>query len=335
MIEYADVIVDLQQGDSGKGKVANYLAEKGDYTHVVRYNGSNNAGHTIFFGGKKFVTHAVPVGVLHGITSVIGPGCVLNVDHFFSELKELELKGVDTKNLVKVAKNVHIITNEHLLEDGRDERIGTTRRGNGPAYRDKYAREGLRAEEVEALKPFLVDMYEELHGERCCKVLFEGAQGFYLDIDWGDYPYVTSSHCTVGSAVMNGVPPQKIRNVYGVAKVYETYVGSKKFEPEDPIFSKIREIGNEYGATTGRPRQCNWLNVDNLKKAIDINGVTCLVLNKVDVLRSIRTWNFINEKTLVISDREEQMFEVIKSRTGVSKIYWSDDPYNIENIKKD
>ena len=118
-----------------------------------------------------------------------------------------------------------------------------------------------------------------------CKILFEGAQGFELDVDWGDYPYVTSSHCTVGSAVLNGVPPQSIRKVYGVAKAYNTYVGAKKFEESSEIFDKIREIGNEYGSTTGRPRQIAWTNIDNLIKACNINGVTNLIINKMDVLR--------------------------------------------------
>lgn len=334
MIEYADVIVDLQQGDSGKGKVANYLAENGDYTHVVRYNGGNNAGHTIYLEGKKIVTHSIPVGVMHGITSIIGPGCVLNVQHFFNEVEDLESHGVDASKFVKIAKNVHIITDDHLSEDGKDEKIGTTRRGNGPAYRDKYSRSGLRAEGVKELKNFLIDMYDELHLSAGSKILFEGAQGFYLDIDWGDYPYVTSSHCTVGSAVMNGVPPQKIRRVYGVAKVYETYVGKKRFEPEDSIFSRIREVGSEYGATTGRPRQCNWLNINNLAKAINVNGVTDLVINKVDVLREVEAWNVISGGGVIKLKNEDEMFEIIRSQVSCERLYWSSDSCSIGKIRE-
>lgn len=292
-IGFADVIVDLQQGDSGKGKIANALCSTGHYTHVIRYNGGNNAGHTIYHEGKKIVTHSIPCGVIHGVKSIIGPGCVINVEHFFSELKELQDAGVRTEGLVFIANNAHVITEEHLTEDRQDNAIGTTKRGNGPAYRDKYSRKGVRAEQVEELKPYLVDLYEEFYGQGTntyCRILFEGAQGFGLDVDWGDYPYVTSSHCTVGGAILNGVPPKYIRNVWGVAKIYETYVGAKKFEPDEPIFPKIRELGSEYGATTGRPRQCNWMNMEELVKAARINGCNKIVINKVDILDQAGVW---------------------------------------------
>ena len=158
-------------------------------------------------------------------------------------------------------------------EDGKDTKIGTTKRGNGPAYRDKFGRTGIRAKDIPELRPYLIDIYEELHQRYDNPViLFEGAQGFGLDIDWGDYPYVTSSHCTVGSAILNGVPPSAIRDVWGVAKIYETYVGAKNFEGKDPIFEDIREIGQEYGSTTGRARQINWLDFDMLKMAARIDS---------------------------------------------------------------
>ena len=330
MINFADVILDLQQGDSGKGKISNSLVQTGDYTHSVRFNGSNNAGHTIYKDGKKIVTHSIPAGVLHGVKSIIGPGCVVNVDHFFDELDDLEDCGIDLNGLVYISKNTHIITGSHLEEDGRDTKIGTTKRGNGPAYRDKYDRKGIRASEVHELQPYLIDVYEEFHGKKGCSVLFEGAQGFYLDVDWGDYPYVTSSHCTVGSAVMNGVPPQKIRKIYGAAKIYETYVGTKKFEPDDPVFEKIRGLGNEYGATTGRPRQCNWLDIDNLVKAARINGVTDLVVSKMDILRSIGTWClYYHGKKLTFSS-EMGIKDFITNQIGSDvTIYWSDNPENL------
>jgi len=291
----ADVIVDLQYGDCGKGKVAHHLCKNGDYTHVIRYNGGCNAGHTIYHEGKKFVTHHIPCGVFFGIRSIIGPGCVLNVKKFFEEIDELEAEGINTSGLIGIASNVHIITDFHMVQDGQDETIGTTKRGNGPAYRDKYARKGVRAIEIPDLNEYIIDMYTEIYDNpdprlEEVKILFEGAQGFGLDVDWGDYPYVTSSHCTVGGAILNGVPPKSIRDVWGVAKVYETYVGKKIFEGEDPVFSKIREIGEEFGATTGRPRQINWMDFDNLKKAIDINGVNKLVFNKTDVLDAIGRW---------------------------------------------
>ena len=168
-----------------------------------------------------------------------------------------------------------------------ENKIGTTKKGNGPAYRDKYNRKGLRADDVPELREFIIDSYEEFHGNKEVKILCEGAQGFELDIDWGDYPYVTSSHCTIGGAILNGIPPRNIRNVIGIAKVYATYVGNKKFEGDDPAFENIRELGMEYGATTGRPRQINWLDFDMLTKAIKVNGVNHLIINKLDVLEEL------------------------------------------------
>ena len=317
----ADVVVDLAYGDCGKGKVANYLCEKGDYTHVIRYNGGQNAGHTIYHNGQKIVTHHIPCGVLHGVRSIIGPGCVVYPDQFFAEISELEGAGISTRRFVRIASNAHVITRDHIREDGKDISIGTTKRGNGPAYRDKYGRTGKRAEEIPALKDFIVDIYEELHNnQKPVRVLFEGAQGFGLDIDWGDYPFVTSSHCTVGSAILNGVPPQAIREIWGVTKAYETYVGAKEFEPDDPIFERIREFGEEYGATTGRPRQCNWLNWDLLEKAININGVTNLVVNKVDVLKKVGEQKIIRGGTEYGFTSVESMENYIRGnlKRGVS-----------------
>jgi adenylosuccinate synthase len=332
MIDYADVVVDLAYGDSGKGKVTHDLCRKGTYTHVIRYNGGNNAGHTIYHNGKKFVTHSIPSGVFFGIKSIIGPGCVVNVDHFFQELKELQDGGIKTDGLIFIANNAHIITSEHLEEDRQDNVIGTTKRGVGQAYRDKYWRKGIRAEQVESLKPYLIDMYEELYQkDKIFRVLFEGAQGFGLDIDWGDYPYVTSSGCTVGAAIANGVPAKRIRNVWGVAKVYETYVGLKEFQPDDPIFDKIRDAGAEYGATTGRPRQCNWIDSNNFFKAVDINGANKIVFNKADILRQLKTWKIYDEKGFLVSFKDEfSMKEWFLDRLPRStEVFWSDSPDRI------
>lgn len=327
MINFADVILDLQQGDSGKGKLSNVFAKTKIYTHVVRFNGSNNAGHTIYNEGKKIVTHSIPAGVLHGVKSIIGPGCVVNVEHFFRELEDIERAGINTTGLVYIAHNTHIITDRHLAEDADDTRIGTTRRGNGPAYRDKYARRGLRASEIPELRPYLIDVYEEFHCKDKCTILFEGAQGFYLDVDWGDYPYVTSSHCTVGSAVLNGVPAQRIRQVWGAAKIYETYVGSKEFQPEDDIFNKICELGQEYGATTGRRRQCNWLNLDNLIKAIRINGVTNVAISKMDIMRQLNVWClYHHDRKISFASEDEMKRYIIDHMDKYMMIHWSDNP---------
>jgi adenylosuccinate synthase len=296
MIEYADVIVDLQAGDTGKGKVCNTLSEKhNEYTHVIRYNGGGNAGHTIYKNGKKIVTHFIPSGIVNGVKSIIGPGCVVNPIKLLQEIKQLEHSGIEVVGNLFIDKRVHIITAEHIDRDSTDTKIGTTKTGNGPCYSDKYTRSGNRAENAEILESFVIDIYEELHKGTDTKILFEGAQGFELDVDWGDYPYVTSSHCTVGSAVLNGVPPQKIRKVYGVCKAYNTYVGAKEFEKPSKIFDKIREVGNEYGSTTGRPRQIGWTNLDDVIKAANINGVTHMVVNKVDVLEKVGTFKVIHK----------------------------------------
>jgi adenylosuccinate synthase len=326
----ADIIVDLQYGDCGKGKVTHHLCKNGDYTHVIRYNGGCNAGHTIFHEGKKFITHHIPAGVFFGIKSIIGPGCVINPTQFFKEIEELEKGGIKTEGLIFIAKNAHVITDNHVDEDGKDSKIGTTKRGNGPAYRDKYDRKGLRAEDLPCFEEFLVDVYEELHIKNNAIALLEGAQGFGLDIDWGDYPYVTSSHCTAASALLNGIPPQAVRKVWGVAKMYETYVGAKKFEPNNEVFKILRHVGKEYGATTGRPRQCNWMNWDLLEKAANINGVTDLVFNKVDVLRQVQRWNILSEQEEIQFDSEDGMKDWIVNKLenipSNPSVYFSESP---------
>jgi adenylosuccinate synthase len=329
----ADIIVDLQYGDCGKGKITHHLLKSGEYTHCIRYNGGCNAGHTIYHDGIKFVTHHLPAGCFFGVKSIIGPGCVVNINQFFNEINELGEKGIDTQGIVFIAENAHIITDNHLKEDQKDTTIGTTKSGNGPAYRDKYARNGTRAKDIPELQPYLIDIYEELHvNTKNPVILFEGAQGFGLDIDWGDYPYVTSSNCISAAALMNGVPPQAVRNIWGVAKAYETYVGSKKFQGDDPIFEQIQEVGDEYGATTGRKRQVNWMNMNLLEKAANINGVTHLVINKMDVLEKVKRWTTIHNDNLV-SYLDASGFKThIKSKlsgTTINNFYFSSSPQHI------
>jgi len=326
----ADVIVDLQYGDCGKGKVTHYLCKNKNYTHVLRYNGGCNAGHTIYHEEKKFVTHHIPAGVFFGVKSIIGSGCVVSARQFFKELEELETGGINTKGLVFIAKNAHVITSDHIGEEETEKNIGTTKRGNGPAYRDKYARVGQRAEDVPELRPYLIDLYEEFHNGQDVEVLCEGAQGFGLDIDWGDYPYVTSSHCTTAGAMLNGIPPGWIRDIWGVAKIYETYVGAKQFQPGEDIFHYIREVGEEYGATTGRPRQCNWMDFDLIQKALNVNGVNKLVINKMDVLRKVQEWKLIIDEQVLNLETETAMKGWIQSNIGEKvEIFFSEDKNRI------
>ena len=330
-----DVIVDLQYGDCGKGKVAHYLVHNNTYTHVLRYNGGANAGHTIFHNGQKFVTHQIPAGVFFGVKSVIGSGCVVDPEQFFKELQMLKDGGVDTAGKIFVAENAQTITQAHKDEDKKvGAAIGTTGRGNGPAYRDKYGRTGVRAAQTPELKDYLIDLYHEWYSTGDVTILAEGAQGFGLDIDWGDYPFVTSSHCTTAGALLNGLPPKSIRNVWGVAKVYETYVGSKKFQPEGEVFEKIGDVGQEFGATTGRRRQTNWMNMQTLERAIRMNGVTHIVFNKVDVLREVGKWAVIDNDAVVEFKSEEDMINFVKERLatlGLKKenVFFSESPETI------
>jgi len=334
MINYAHVIVDLQAGDTGKGKVAHSLLKTNQYTHVIRYNGGGNAGHTVYHNGKKVVTHFVPMGVLYNVKSIIGPGCVVDPVKLKQEIKELESLGFNIKENLFIDKRTHIITEEYKIEDSQDTTIGTTKTGNGPTYRNKYNRTGIRAENCEELKELIIDIYEELHGLDQTRILFEGAQGFELDVDWGDYPYVTSSHCTVGSAIMNGVPPQKILKIYGTAKAYKTYVGNKKFEIPSEIFSKMREIGQEYGATTGRPRQIGWMNINDMIRAININGVTDLIINKLDILEQINRFNIINNNNIITFNNADDFKKyinniIISHCETVKEIKFSSSAYEI------
>lgn len=338
MIDFADVIVDVRAGDCGKGKIAVELAKTGKYTHCLRFSGSNNAGHTIYHNGQKIVGHAIPMGIIYGVKSIIGPGCVLNVKHFLKEIQDLESVGIKTEGLIYVARNTHIITEEHLIEDQKDSVIGTTKRGNGPAYRDKYDRKGRRAEDVRELQPYLIDLHKEFYGRNKVSILCEGAQGFELDVDWGDYPFVTSSHCNAGSATLNGIPPRKINRIFGAAKIYDTYVGAKKFEPNGRVFQMIREIGSEYGSTTGRPRQCNWLNVTNMIKATQMNGITDLIINKCDILEKVDLFRVILDQVLVQFDSMQEMKDFIsdilhRNCPDLKNIYFSSSPETIEGFK--
>jgi len=301
-----DVVIGMQYGDEGKGKIANQLVNTGNYDYVVRFNGGGNAGHTIYLDGEKIVTHLVPCGILHGIPSIIGNGCVINTQKLFDELEYLKGFGFDV-SILKIAENAHIITQNHIDEDSKDTKIGTTRTGNGPCYRDKFARTGLRAKDVPELEPYLIDMHTLIHSSPK-KFLAEGAQGYWLDVDFGDYPYVTSSNTGVGAVLNNGFNYKQVRNVVGVIKCYSTYVGAKGYQKDDERFEQLRDIGQEYGATTGRPRQIDWLNIEEVVTACQMNGVSKLIINKMDILRQVTSaWNYY-ENNMLISCANEDTF---------------------------
>lgn len=335
------VVVGTQWGDEGKGKICDLLAEHMDM--VVRYQGGDNAGHTVVSGNISLKLHHIPSGILHErITCVMGDGMVINPRVLLEEIDGLEAQGVSCKHL-KISGNAHLIMPYHLILDREGEmqlgksKIGTTKKGIGPAYTDKAARLGIRMQDLRDIKIFrakvesalevknalltkiygrdpltvdeIVDEYagyaERLNGhiadtsllvnqalEGGKRVLFEGAQGTLLDIDHGTYPYVTSSSSTAGGACTgSGVGPAAIDRVLGVTKAYVTRVGSGPFPTEETgkVGEAMREVGHEYGTTTGRPRRCGWMDAVILRYAARINGLTALAITKLDVLSRFDT----------------------------------------------
>lgn len=296
MIEYADIVADLSWGDTGKGKVTSALVKESEYDFVCRWAGGNNAGHTVFVDGKKYKTHLIPSGVFHGVTSVIGPGCVVHEASLNKELRYLEENGFDVSK-VKISPRAHVVQARHIDDDVQNlaKKLGTTSKGIAPCYADKMARKGVLAKDA---LPYHMLWDEKLYG----KVLCEGAQGFYLDIDYGNYPYVTSSTTLPYGACSLGFPPQKIRRIYGTCKAYDTRSGIDPMFPEellnDPQLLKIADIGKEYGVTTGRRRKVNWLNLDLLINAANISGATNVIINKADILIEADTYRLFHEGVL-------------------------------------
>jgi adenylosuccinate synthase len=336
----ATVIVGAQWGDEGKGKIVDLLAEHSDA--VCRYQGGPNAGHTIVAAGETYKFHHMPSGILYpGTLCVLGAGCVIDPDVFIGELDDLEGRGRAT-DVVRISGNAHLVMPWHVALDRASERrlgklkIGTTRRGIGPAYADKYARLGIRAQDLldekilrQKIEVALAEKnvwLERVYGaqrldldevvqksERWAKrlgryiadtsvlvdhalrdgrsVLFEGAQGTLLDVDHGTYPFVTSSNPLAGAAATGiGIGPTRIDRVIGVAKAYVTRVGEGPFptEIEGSDQTRVRELGGEYGTTTGRERRCGWLDLVALRFAVRVNGMTSLALTKLDVLSEFR-----------------------------------------------
>ncbi len=334
---YVDVLIGLQWGDEGKGKIVDYLSPQ--YSMVARFQGGPNAGHTIIIGKDKYVLHIIPSGIFNNDTlNLIGNGVVIDPVVLNWEIKKLEDKSINVKDKLLISKKAHLILPTHKLLDAASEfakgkmKIGSTLKGIGPTYMDKTGRNGLRMgdifsenfadkylqlknkhldflkqfetipefdyeneeskffENIEFLKHYNVidsEYYINSFIKTGKKVLAEGAQGTMLDIDYGTYPFVTSSNTvTAGVSVGLGIAPTKIKNVIGIAKAYTTRVGSGPFptELDNDTGERIREVGHEYGATTGRKRRCGWIDIPQLKYSIMINGVTEIALTKLDVL---------------------------------------------------
>ena len=336
------VVVGTQWGDEGKGKIIDVLGHKADL--VVRFQGGNNAGHTVVVNGEKFILHLLPSGMLHGNGKcIIGPGVVVDPKVLLKELATLDEKGAKTDHLF-ISDRAQIIMPYHVMLDGLKEdrasagnKIGTTRRGIGPCYSDKISRQGIRMVDLldtetfakklkhnleekneilqkiygvepmsyeaileeykgyaQTLKHRVIDstpiINEALNEDKF--VLFEGAQAMMLDIDHGNYPYVTSSSPTAGGVTVGAaVSPRKIDRIIGVMKAYTTKVGEGPFVTElnNETGEKLRTIGHEFGATTGRPRRCGWLDLVVGKYATDINGLTDIVITKIDCLSGFDT----------------------------------------------
>ena len=316
MISRVDIVYGLAWGDEGKGKISSALAKQYDY--VCRWNGGPNAGHTVYLKGKKYKTHLIPSGIFSGKPSIIGPGCVINIKKFFEEIRGLRAAGFDT-SLVKISPNAHIITEEHIEYDKRHlAHLGTTSQGIAPCYSDKMLRRGRRA----------VEMMESQwiwDGKLNGNVLCEGAQSVWLDVDHGDYPYVTSSTTMPYAACSLGFSPRKIGTLYGVAKIYDTKSGVDPLFPEtlwdDPVLDRIIQEGGEFGTTTGRKRLVNWLNLDKLIQSIRISGCGVLVINKCDVLETVGVFKLIHNNEVV----EFQSMEEMKNYIYHIIIMFSDD----------
>jgi len=345
---HVDVLLGLQWGDEGKGKIVDFLANQYDF--IARYQGGPNAGHTIYIETKKFVLHTIPSGIFHDkIGNIIGNGVVINPITLMEEIKELEVAGVDIKSKLLIAKKANLILPTHIELDKASEqkrgnaKIGSTLRGISPAYMDKTGRNAIKIgeifsanfeekyntlrdkhiemistmgyqadlsneskwlESINELKSYTFIDCEQFVNKQLKKgkrILAEGAQGAMLDIDYGTYPFVTSSNTISGGVCSGlGVAPQKIKEVYGITKAYCTRVGSGPFPTElhDETGEKIRKEGSEFGATTGRPRRCGWIDFPALRYACMLNGVTKLCITKIDVLNHFEEIGYCEEYNL-------------------------------------
>jgi len=337
-----DLLLGLQWGDEGKGKIVDVLTSK--YNIIARFQGGPNAGHTLVFNGRTHVLHTIPSGIFHDeATNLVGNGVVIDPVIFKKELDKLEEQNVDYRKSLLISRKAHLILPTHRLLDAASEaakgkaKIGSTLKGIGPTYMDKTGRNGIRVGDIELenwkekyrslankhegmitfynvdiqydLKELEVEFFEAIDTLKSLTfidseeylhqaqkegktILAEGAQGSLLDIDFGTYPFVTSSNTTAAGACTGlGVPPNKIGDVFGIFKAYITRVGSGPFPTElfDEVGETMGRVGHEFGATTGRSRRCGWLDLVALKYACQVNGVTQLMMMKADVLSGFKS----------------------------------------------
>lgn len=379
MIMKADVLLGLQWGDEGKGKVVDVLTPR--YDIIARFQGGPNAGHTLEFNGIKHVLHTIPSGIFHeGVKNVVGNGVVIDPVTLKKEVDALEKMGVNIQKQLLISRKAHLILPTHRLLDAASEaakgksKIGSTLKGIGPTYMDKTGRNGIRVgdifspdfkekynqlvekhirllsfyqyeydlkdteptwfEGIEALKKLTVidsEHYINNALNNGKKVLAEGAQGALLDIDFGSYPFVTSSNTTSAGVCSGlGVAPNKIGNVMGIFKAYCTRVGSGPFptELDNAEGEKLRKIGNEFGSTTGRPRRCGWIDLPALKYAIMLNGVTHLSMMKADVMNSFETIKACTHYEIDGKTTDEMPYDLVN--TVVKPVYRSFKGWNCD-----
>lgn len=389
-----DVLLGLQWGDEGKGKIVDVLTPK--YDIIARFQGGPNAGHTIEFDGNKFILHTIPSGIFNNKTqNIVGNGVIIDPFILQKEINTLQKKGIEALNNLMLSKKAHLILPSHRLLDAAQEakkgkaKIGSTLKGIGPAYTDKISRTGLRIgdinrndffkrynllkehhlrlaefyqfndnellidglsffdyeekwlealEQIRKIKQINSEYYINENLKDGKTVLAEGAQGTLLDIDFGSYPFVTSSN-TVTSGVCSGlgIAPNKIKNVFGVFKAYCTRVGSGPFPTElyDNIGIKMRNKGNEFGSTTGRPRRCGWLDLNALKYSVMLNGVSELFMMKADVLSSFNELKVCTKYNFENKEIEYLPFDI--SEEFISPVYtklkgWSDQITEVSNV---
>ena len=328
-----DVVLGCSFGDEGKGKVVYDLIKNNKYDLCVRFNGSGNAGHTIYHNNNKIVLHQLPIGVLFNDTfNLISSDCLINIDKLRDEINNIKGHGIDISNRLFISQACHIITQKEIDYDRANNKVGTTGSGIGPTYANKMLRISDRVEcnrtIFEMMNINVVDM-RKFQFDNYNKILLEGAQGFELDINWtNNYPYCTSSTCTLAGAINTGIPIKRLNNIYGVSKIYDTYIGTMKFQPDDEDLDKIGLHGKEFGSTTGRKRQCNYLNLDNLREALRINQCNKCIINKVDIVNDLNIFKLYNNNKIVTFDTLDNMKEYIINNINIPIIF-SSNPYNI------
>jgi adenylosuccinate synthase len=317
-----DILVGLQHGDEGKGKISKCLADLNNYDCFVRFNGGPNAGHTIIYNGEKIVTHQIPCGILHDKPCLISTDCVVDIIKLKQEILLLENKGIDVRNNLYISNMCHMITEENIIEDSTHNQVGTTCSGIGPTYSKRALRTGYiiqpNSKLYKLVEPFT---FLQQFDNKDNRIFFEGAQGFELDINYGDYPYVTSSSCISNAIFLNGGDISKKTYIYGVCKLYDTYVGSKDFGEEGDIdLNRLGIIGEEYGSTTGRRRKCNWLNLKKLIRSCKINNVSTIFVNKCDIIQELGVFKlFDSNEVLQTFNNYDDMIHYIINHLELTK----------------